>query len=155
MNKVADATRVSSAKAVKLAGDLLQRGVTGAAPSRLRNVGKSGGRLGVTVRTTGGDHPTSTGVATGPWAIIEYDTPKHLIGVGKSSRKRARVRVVDGAAQGGYLKGAGYAHGVRGPVVHPGTKGKLLFHKGVAGATPAATAVMAKTTVQAVKEAFS
>lgn len=160
MNKVGDAVRTAQTKSVKLAGDTLKRTVDGATPRRLRNVGRNGAALSVRVKTTGGSVPTCTGTAVGPWGIIEYPIESHLIGIGKASngrgvgRKRARVRVVGGEARGGYLKGAGYEHGVRGPVVHPGTRGKLVFHKGVAAGTPRAVAVMRTTNLTAVREAF-
>lgn len=155
MQKVADAVRKSQVDAARKASIALKAGVQSTSPSRLRNVGKSGARLGVSFTVTGGAVPESKGRATGPWAIIEYDTPVHLIGIGKSGRKRARVRVVGGEAVGGYLKAPGYAHGVTGPIVHPGTKGKLVFHKGIARGTPKAVAAMRKQTVEAVKGAWS
>ena len=60
----------------------------------------------------------------------------------------------NGAALGGFLKGSRYSHPVRGPIVHPGTKGKMVFHKGVDLATPAAKVELHKTTWNAVKAAL-
>lgn len=154
MSRVAEAVRKSQMEAARLASAELKASVLAVSPARLRNVGKSGAKLGVSTSVTGGATPTATGKATGPWPIIENDTPQHLIGIGKSGRKRARVTISNGAAIGGYLHAAGYNHPVRGPIVHPGTKGKQLFHKGVAAGTPKAIAVMNKTTVFSVKGAF-
>jgi hypothetical protein len=94
-----------------------------AVPSgRLRNVGKSGGKLGVRYTLIGGDlKPVAIVRATGPWQIIEGDTKRHTIGP-KGTRRRAAsgrraVRMPDGS--------------FRRTVVHPGTKGKHPFRKGV------------------------
>lgn len=163
MGKAADALTKARPAAVAKASAELKQSVLAGAPARLRHVGKNGAALGVSTTAGGGAHPTSTGRATGPWALIEYDTPQHLIGLGRlaerSDRKgkyrRAKFTVSSsGAAMGRVLHGAGYAHPVRGPVVHPGTKGKLLFHKGVERGIPKAAGVMSKEISAAVFGAF-
>jgi len=154
MTQVGVAVQGAQAKAVRAAAAELKSSILAVSPARMRNVGKRGAALGVSFAFTGGDTPIATGKGTGPWPLIEYPTPTHLIGIGRSNWKRARVRVVGGAAQGGYLKGANYAHGVRGPVVHPGTKGKMLFHKGTAAGTPKAVAILRNATVSAVAKVF-
>lgn len=154
MSQVAKAVTNAQAPAVRAAAEEVKSSIIAVSPAKLRNVGKNGARLGVVVTVTGGNTPTATGTGVGPWKIIEYPTPKHLIGIGKSGRKRAKVTISNGAAQGGFLKGGGYSHPVRGPVVHPGTHGKLLFHKGTAVGQVKATAVLRKATYTAVKETF-
>jgi len=51
----------------------------------------------------------------GVWAFGEHGAAPHLIGGGR--RKKG------GSFKGGYVKAAGAAHPVRGPVLHPGTAG--------------------------------
>ena len=158
MRHAGEAMGKAQAKAVRDASAKLQTAVRATSPARLRHVGKNGAALGISMKATGNQ---ATGTGTGPWPIIEYDNPTHLIGLGRltagrtgRSRKRAKVTVSDGAALGGFLFGGGYGHPVRGPIVHPGTKGKLVFHKGVAAGTPAAVAVLHRTSFEAVKEAL-
>ena len=158
MRQAGEAMGKAQAKAVRDASAKLQQAVKAIAPARLSHVGKNGAALGISTKASGDQ---ATGKATGPWGIIEYDTPTHLIGIGRSrtgrrgkARKRAKVTISSGAAVGGILHGAGYAHPVRGPIVHPGTKGKLVFHKGVAAGHPAAVAVLHKTSFEVVKEAL-
>ena len=156
MRHAGEAMGKAQAKAVRDASARLQQAVRAVAPARLSHVGKSGAALGVRMRASGNQ---ASGQATGPWAILEYDTPTHLIGIGRSGRagkvaKRAKVTIRNGAALGGFLHGGAYGHPVRGPIVHPGTKGKLVFHKGVAAGHPAALTVLHRTSFNAVKEAL-
>ena len=151
MRHAGEAMGKAQAKAVRDASAKLQAAVRATSPARLSHVGKRGGALGISMKASGDQ---ATGKATGPWGIIEYDTPTHLIGIGRSNRKRAKVTVRSGVAVGGILYIPGSPHPVRGPIVHPGTKGKLVFHKGVALGHPAAVAVLHKTSFEAVKEAL-
>lgn len=155
-------------KAAEAASAVLKAGVEAASPRRVRNAGKNGAALTVRVKATPGKVPTSTGTAIGPWALVEYPTPTHLIGIGRATtgrgagRTRAKVKVRNGAAVGGYLHSNNYTDRregngsgvVRGPIVHPGTKGKLLFHKGVYGATPKAVEALARSTTLSAREVF-
>lgn len=92
------------------------------APDHLRNVGRRKTvKLGVgyTVRSSGAA-ATALIAARGPWPIIEFDTPAHVI-------PKPRTR---GAPRPIVIPGVGvraYAH-------HPGTHGKHPFAKGAAAA---------------------
>lgn len=80
----------------------------------------------------------------GPIGLIEGDLGAHLVGTGRRQRKVAsvsgsRFTLVGSSSKSGrtdyakgnaqYLKGAGYGHPVRGPLYHPGTKGKNPWHQ--------------------------
>lgn len=172
MFKIAEATGKAQLAAVKAATAVVDRGVHAASPAGLRNASKSGGKLSTQVRLTRGDNPTGSVKAIGPWPLIEFDTPEHLIGIGRATtgrgatfkgKRRAKVTVSNGAALGGYLHNPAFAGRrgtddqgvVRGPIVHPGTHGKHVFRKGATAATPTAAAVLAKANINAVREAFS
>lgn len=100
---------------------------------RMSRVGRSGAKLGVTVRTVGdGDQRLK---ATGPWPLIEGDTPPHKIAVRK---KR-------GIAFGGI---------VRASAQHPGTKGKQPWRKGVQAGKPEAVRILRRQTTDAAFGAF-
>lgn len=66
----------------------------------------------------------------GVWAFGEHGAGPHLIGGGRNFRRGTNYRSANRArakTQGRnvkYVKGAGYAHPVRAPILHPGTKGK-------------------------------
>lgn len=155
MRHAGEAMGKAQAKAVAAGSAKLKSAVASSSPSRLSHVGKKGAALTVGVKN---EAMKSTGTASGPWPIIEYDTPTHLIGIGRGAggalrkTKRAKVKVSNGAALGGFLKGSSYGHPVRGPIVHPGTHGKSVFHKGVDAGTPPAVAELHKITWNAVKE---
>lgn len=80
------------------------------APSgRLRNVGRSGAKLGVRYDIKGTRNPTALIRATGPWQIIENNTSPHVIvakrlgrGQGRTSRARLAGSV---SAFGGTSRG--------------------------------------------------
>lgn len=164
MNKLANAVRKVQGAGVRAAAAEIQAGVRSTSPARMRNAGKNGAKLSTTVRVRDGLLPSATVKAVGPWPLIEFDTPQHLIGLGRATtgtrasnrrgRRMARVRVVNGVAQGGYLEAAGYQHGVRGPIVHPGTKGKHVFRKGAERGSPKAVTQLRKLNLGAVREAF-
>lgn len=66
----------------------------------------------------------------GVWAFGESGAGEHLVGGGRNFRRGAsyrssnRARAKNAGRNVRYVKGAGYAHPVQGPVLHPGTKGK-------------------------------
>lgn len=75
----------------------------------------------------------------GPIGLIEGDLGPHLVGTGRRQRKVSsvsgnRFTLVGGASKSGrtdyakgnaqFLKGKAFGHPVRGPLYHPGTKGK-------------------------------
>lgn len=152
MSKCAAALQSSQKEAVLKAALTVKGAVEVTSPARLRNAGKKGGKLSTRVTTFGSDaKPLAIVKAVGPWPLIEYDTPAHLIGAGRTKASRNAL-LRNGV--GTYLKAAGAAHPVLGPIAHPGTKGKLVFHKGVAIGTPKAAAILARSTVSAVGKVF-
>jgi hypothetical protein len=62
----------------------------------------------------------------GPWAWIESGTTAHLIGKGKIRGRGLKRKM---AAQ--YVMGGGFDHPVRGPVLHPGSRGKQAWTRAV------------------------
>jgi hypothetical protein len=78
-------------------------------------------------------------VPIGPWVWANTGTDAHYVGrlkgrgPGRGAAGPARVR-------GAWVRGAGYSHGVVGPVLHPGTAGRQVWRK-------AAVRVVAATTV--------
>lgn len=109
---------------------------------RLRNVGRSGSRVGV--RYTLFDGNRAIVQATGPLQIIERDTKAHTIprtagtrrlrtAAGRLSRKRESTGSVLSGRKVLVINGTP----VMGPVNHPGTRGKHPFERGVAAAESA------------------
>lgn len=150
MRRAGEAMGKAQAAAVREASGKLADAVRAVSPARLSHVGKHGARLGLVLTASGNQ---ATGRGTGPWPLIEYPTRPHLIGIGRSTRKRAKVRIRNGVAYGQILMIPGSKHPVTGPILHPGTRGKMVFHKGVALGHPAAVAVLNRTSWEAVKEA--
>ncbi len=145
MNQVADATKKAARATVVSAAMQSKIVIASGAPSRLRNVGKSGGKLGVRYTISGGDlNPSAKLRATGPWPIIESDIGPHRIG----PKKRR------GGARSGRGGGVSTPGGVFRSVHHPGTHGKHLWAKGVAKAEPVAAKEMSQKTANVVKAAF-
>lgn len=68
----------------------------------------------------------------GPWHLIEYDTTAHLIGLGR--RKETLGKAI-GSKRRGFLRFPG-GDVRRGPVAHPGTKGKHGFENAAEKARP-------------------
>lgn len=112
-------------------------------------------------------------VAIGPWALIEYDMPRHTIQAnvkyGRQERKLARAL----GASARDIRQHEYdmlfgASGVRKKVVrmeqprvgfrerveHPGTKGRMPFHKGLEKAEKNAVRTLAKPTMDMVRQVF-
>lgn len=96
-----------------------------AAPKGRLNVGKKGSRVGVRYTL----FPTSAKVFMfGPAQLIEFDTSPHRIPretVGRGRRRRANKALID-------IPGIG----VRAYAMHPGTKGKHPWSKGLALGLP-------------------
>lgn len=136
--------RVTVSKAALDAKTIIAAG----SPSRLRNVGKSGAKLGIRY-TIGGTatSPSARVKATGPWPIIESDIGPHTI-----QPKKKRRRSGPGSGRGGGIVVGGvvrrYAH-------HPGTKGKHPWAKGVEKAAPVVAKEMSRQTGNIVRAAFS
>ncbi len=145
MNKVADATKKGTRATVVAAAMKSKVIISSGAPARLRNVGKSGGKLGVRYTISGGDlNPSAKLRATGPWPIIESDIGPHRIG----PKKRR------GGARSGRGGGVSTPGGVFRSVHHPGTKGKHPWAKGVEKAEPVAAKEMSQKTANIVKAVF-
>lgn len=111
------------------------RGVTGP------RGGKGAGRITVSATfQEGGRRSTAVVSVKGPIGLIERDTKPHIIGApgsgrtkaGSRARKRARAGLASGERP--FLGNAGRGFAARGPVRHPGTKGKHPFERGVARA---------------------
>jgi hypothetical protein len=117
----------TSTKGVSAAALAMKKTIVQGAPSRLRGVGKRGGRLGVRYEVKRGVEPTAIVRAVGPWQLIESDTKPHTIG---PKRRRANSR-----RQAAVLT----PYGPRRAVHHPGTRGQHPWAKGVERGTPAAT----------------
>lgn len=102
-----------------------------AAPSRrLRNVGKSGARVGVRYDMRAGRNPTALVRATGPLHIIERDTRAYVIVPGaRRGRKSRAARQAPITFAGVQPLGTPEHPSYR--VNHPGTTGKHPFEKGV------------------------
>ncbi len=132
--KVAQKTFVRQGAAVVTTSVFASMAATGVGSHRLRNVGKGGARLGVKSAFPDiGGSPGATIKATGPWGIIENNTPAHEIQ--PRSEDVLALRFPDGGF-------AAYAN-------HPGTKGKHTWAKGAAAARKPVSALwqreMAKT----------
>lgn len=109
---------------------------------RMSNFGKRGVRLGAGFDVKGGVNAVALLKARpqGPWKILEYGAGPHLVGLGKAGRTES-VRSKGRAyrkAKAKYLYGQGYAHPVRGPVAHPGSKAFKVWSRGVTTRQPRA-----------------
>jgi hypothetical protein len=118
---------------------------------RMSNFGRRGVKLGAGYDVKGYDNAVALLRARpqGPWKILEYGAGPHLVGMGKAgstettrSKGRAYRR-----ANKKFLKGRGYAHPVRGPVAHPGSKSFKVWSRGVTTRQPRA--------VQRIRMAFA
>lgn len=113
--------------------------------------GRKRGRVGVRVtrpRSTGDDTAAFAVRAVGAVHWLERGTDAHLIGTGTG--KRAGYR----RARASFMKAAGAAHPVRGPLAHPGMRAGHTWSKGVDRATPAAAEVFRRRAVADVTEPF-
>lgn len=133
------------------AAQLVQRATTARAPSRLRNAGKNGARLGVRINGgTFGGEPKALVYATGPWQLIERGTKPHPIPRLKGSysgarglrAQRSKKGRMYGPAFGGMKTGSRvkvlhFANGgFAAHVFHPGTSGKHPWAQGVEASVP-------------------
>lgn len=106
---------------VNAAALTVKKSVLGIAPARLRNVGKKGAKLGVRYDIKSfPSNAVARVYATGPWSIIERNTKAHRI-----PRQRRKPRPIK-------IPGIGW----RMYAMHPGTKGKHPWRKGVEAAQP-------------------
>jgi len=129
---------------------LVKRNVLALAPARLRGVGKKGAKLGVRYNIGHYEGVSKALVfATGPFHLIERDTTAHPIPKlkGSSSQQTGKIRAkkgrLFGPAFGGLSAKATDAKPLklvggkyRAHVVHPGTKGKHPWERGVAMSVP-------------------
>lgn len=121
--RAAEASRNSAKLGTEAAALATKRAILAVSPSRLRNVGKKGSKLGVRYTVSDTAEGSSALVfATGPFQLIERNTKAHMI-PRQRSKGRRRVIVIPGV-------------GVRAFAHHPGTKGQHPFEKGVAAAFP-------------------
>lgn len=136
MNKVADATKTGSRTTVEAAASKAKAIIAEGAPGRLRNAGRNGANLGIRYQIQGAGTDVSARLhATGPWPLIESDTPAHTI---RPKKRRGGRR----SGRGGGVSVPGV--GVFRLVHHPGTKGKHPWAKGVAQASPVVAREMSK-----------
>jgi len=81
----------------------------------------------------------------GVWLWLENGTRAHEIGARKSRRGTGRSRTAK------FLKGSGYAHPVRAPIHHPGSRGKQVWTRAVAAYRAEATDFLATDLREAVR----
>jgi hypothetical protein len=109
---------------------------------KMSNFGKRGVRLGAGFDVKGGVNAVALLKARpmGPWKVVEYGAGPHLIGLGKAGRTES-VKSKGRAyrkAKAKYLYGQGYAHPVRGPIAHPGSKAFKVWSRGITTRQPRA-----------------
>lgn len=103
---------------------------------RLRNVGRSGAKLGVGFEiSTAGSGARAVVKARGPWQLVERGNKPHAI---HPRKKRALS-----------YGGRAYAR-----VRHPGTKGKRPWEKGQAKAGPKVSKILSTRYIRAVGNAW-
>lgn len=111
---------------------------------RMSGVGSKGARLGVRY-DVGGYYGNVTALvtATGPMHLVERDTKPHQIPRGQSSRRTrtssgrlSNKRVTTGRARSQTTRMNMGGTWRTGPFLHPGTRGKHPFEKGVTAAEP-------------------
>lgn len=96
---------------------------------RMSGVGKKGAKLGVQLKAVG---PVDQRLkASGPWPLIENNTPAHAI-----KPKKRKAIVIGGGI-------------VRANAKHPGTKGKQPWRKGIDAGRPEAVKILRKQTTDA------
>lgn len=109
---VEEQARASGVATMRIAGRA--RGARQTGPARPRRTV----RLRARDRITSGQHATTLriqAVPVGPWVWVTSGTAPHLVGQTNRGRRPQWVR------------GAGYDHGVRGPVLHPGARGRRVW----------------------------
>lgn len=117
---------------VRIAAKEIKRQIDDDAPRGIHHVAKGrkprkvGVRAPKVVIDDGGATGTGYLKPSGPVIWLEKGTPAHLVGTrqGKASNSYKRANRT-------FLKAGGYGHPVRGPIAHPGAKGKSTWSKGV------------------------
>jgi len=109
---------------------------------RLSNFGRRGVKLGAGYDVKGYENAVALLRARpqGPWKVLEYGAGPHLIGAGKAGSTetvRSKGRAYRRAGKK-YLKGRRYAHPVRGPIAHPGSKSFKVWSRGITQRQPRA-----------------
>lgn len=144
----------------KIYQTVIRSSINAIAPGgKMRNVGKSGARVGVKRTITSGH--SAIVQATGPLHLLERDTKAHDIprtlgsrrlrtAAGRLSQKRESTGKVLSGRKILVING----DFVMGPVHHPGTKGRHPFDNGVAAAGPAAEIAAATIFAKSLKSVF-
>lgn len=136
--------RVAQVRGVTGVASHVSRGirteVRSATGGNMRLSGANNARIGIKwTRDLGGANPSITISPTGPIMLIEEDTPPHVIRPRKRGGKKA-------------LKfGNQFAAGT----LHPGTKGKHPWRKGVAKSAPGSGVVYDKAVQDAIRRAMA
>lgn len=128
------------AETVPKASQIVKANIQAISPGFLRGVGKKGRKI--TVRYTIVDHGDAVESfirGSGPWPLIEYDTPAHQIP--RASMVGRRYAVFGG--------------NVFSVVEHPGTRGKHLFQKGSVASFPAVNALFETDNYAACRRVFT
>lgn len=145
--------RATGFAALKMKEAVLKEGRRDTGDLRLSRWGKRGLRInaGYDVRGTSNATALLRARPQGPWKVLEYGTQTaggYLIGLGRTGLSRSdsgRARVNRNRAyrraNQKFLKGQGYAHPVRAPIVHPGVKPKNTWSRGVRRGQPDAVKV--------------
>lgn len=152
--------RTTGFAALKMKEAVLKEGRRDTGDLRLSRWGKRGLKINAGYDVQGTTNATALLRARpqGPWKVLEYGTQTsggYLIGVGRSnsnsaaSRRRGYRR-----ANQKYLKGQGYAHPVRAPIVHPGVKPRNTWTRGVRQGQPEAVKVFRTSYVRALGSQF-
>jgi hypothetical protein len=121
-------------QAGKVSADIAN--VTG---GRMRNMGRNGVNLTATARI-GNIEAVVRPRQPGPWRIAESGAGPHLIGISRRATKRGRRRT-------GFVYAAGYSHPVRGPIAHPGAKGRRVWTRTVDRAEQVVPPVFKRTVI--------
>lgn len=100
--------------------------------SKERKSGKRGsGKVGVVLaKPKGAGRGWIALRAVGPLHWLESGTRAHLTGAGRVSKTKTSGRAYR-KAQGAFMKGAGFAHPVRGPLWHPGARAQHTWSRSV------------------------
>jgi hypothetical protein len=117
----------------------------GAAHGPLHNKGrpiKLGARYDVRRTADGGEAYVKPRPA-GAWSIVEHGAAPHLVGIAKRANRSGRAVA--------FLKGKGYGHPVRGPLVAH-ARGSRTWSKARDGAAPATMRAMAEEPLKVLRQ---
>ncbi len=120
--------------------------MSGLSSAKTKSGKAKSGKVGTRIARSGANGSTRSVRAVGAVHWLEGGTRAHLVGMGRvngSMSTRGRYR----KAQAKFMKAAGAAHPVRGPLWHPGMKAGHTWSKGVRKAKPKATQVFQRRTV--------